>query len=259
MSTAKAAATNLVKTADDPDLAFSQEELDQDVGAGVSTDARDNLVPLLTIIQKLSPQLSKSRPQYIPDAKAGDIYLKLMDNPLVDGEEGVLFQPCWFYLQYVEWTPIDQGGGWKGTYDALPKEASKDTGGKRVRWRMPNGTEIIETRYYAGLVYRDGISYPYVIPFSSTGHTVAKQWMSKIGGIRRADKKPAPFWYYIWRLKTKEQSNAAGTWFAWDINPERKVSTEEYQIGKQLNDAFRAKRLAPAQERTSSDESDTPF
>ena len=103
--------------------AFFDQMTPEDAGAGLSTAAEDNLVPMMRILQTLSPQAKANNPDYIPGAKPGDIWLRNSDYPPISGAEGILFQPCYFSQDYVEWIPRSAGGGLVARHAALPTEA----------------------------------------------------------------------------------------------------------------------------------------
>lgn len=209
-------------------------------GKGVSTDQADNLIPLIYVLQPLSPQVNKRNPAYIKDAEPGDIWLRNYQDPIVKGEEGIIFQPCFFSKDWVEWVPRDDGGGFVARHDELPKDAKliEDDKGRK-KYVRPNGHEVIETRYHAGYVYTDTGPVGYVIPLTSTGHTVSRDWMFRMNNKQLPSGEKAPSWAFLYRLKTKERSNAAGTWFTYEIQEEGWVQTEEdLDRGFQLHNAF---------------------
>jgi hypothetical protein len=222
-----------------------------DAGKGVSTDQADNLIPLIYVLQPLSPVCNKRDPSYIEGAEPGALWLKNSANPIVDGETGFVFQPCFFSKDWVEWVPRDAGGGYAGRHATLPKEAKELRDPKnpqKVKYVMPNGNECIETRYHAGYVLTDNGPLPYVIPMSSTAHTASRGWMFMMNGKRLGGNK-LPSWACTYRLKTKQKSNAAGTWFTWDIIDEGYVPDQEtYDAGKALFDAFNSGAKTYAEE-----------
>lgn len=212
-----------------------------DAGKGVSSLQEDNLVPLIYILQAQSPQVNKRSPDFIPGAEAGAIWLRNTTAPIVPGETGILFQPCYFSKDWVEWVPRDNGGGFVGRHERCPSDAKKITDPQnpnRVQFICQNGNEVKETRNHIGLVLLDGEALPYVIPMTSSGHTVSRQWMFMMNA-KHTSAGRAPSWACIYRLKTKERSNASGTWFTWDVTDAGWVQTEaEYLRGKELNAAF---------------------
>lgn len=233
------------------------ERMAADVGKGTSQDQSDNLVPLIYVLQALSPQVNERKPDYIKGAKSGDIWLRNANNPIVPGATGILFQPCYFFKDWVEWKPRDSGGGYIGRHESLPEDATQQADPKnanRVRFIRPNGNEVIETRYHVGrVILGAGHALPYVIPMTSSGHTVSRQWMFMMNNVQIGGK-PAPSFGTLWRLKTKERSNASGTWFTWDISPAEAVpgisvvtpqgvfvaSMDDYERGQRLFNSFEA-------------------
>jgi len=238
-----------------------ERELQADAGKGVSTEADDNLVPLIYVLQPLSPQVQQG-PAYIQGASAGDIWLKNASDPIVKGSEGIWYMPCAMYLRWTEWIPRDKGGGFVASYEYFgrnnpPPGASRDESEKgRPRFRFATGNECVETRYEAGYVWRDGQPMPYVIPFKSTGHTVARGWMTRRGSLRRKDGTIWPSWSHIYRLTTTTKRNNLGLWYIFNVGdpvlyiPGHGKPYEEglkivggdykaaYKLGKQLEEAF---------------------
>src|SRR4051794_39468649 len=90
-------------------------------GVGLSTDVSDNLIPLIYILQPLSPQVMKKNPAYIEGAEAGDIWLKGASDPIVKGDDGIIFCPCAFWKNHTEWRPREQGGGLVRIYHNDPR------------------------------------------------------------------------------------------------------------------------------------------
>lgn len=223
--------------------AFLAQHAD-DAGKGVSTDREDNLVPLIYVLQPLSPQVMRSKPEYIPGAEPGAIWLRNAPNPILKGEDGFLFQPCHFWKDWVEWVPRKAGGGFVGRHDDCPSDAQIQTDPQnpnKLKHIRPNGNEVIETRYHAGFVIRpDMVPAPYLIALSSTGHTVSRSWMASMGQ-KQLGGKIAPSWACLYKLTTRERTNASGTWFTWSVADNGWVkSEEEYLRGKALYEAFAA-------------------
>jgi len=225
--------------------AFLADKINEDAGKGVSNLADDNLVPLVYILQAQSPQCSKRSPDYVEGAETGAIWLRNSGLPAVPGDEGILFQPCYFQKDWVEWIPRSAGGGFAGRHDERPAEAKEQAldpqNPKKLSWVLPNGNTLSETRYHIGYVITpDGATFPYVIPMASSGHTVSRGWMFLMNS-KQIGSHRAPSWAALYRLKTKERSNAAGTWSTWDITDAGWVKTaEEYARGAALHASFAA-------------------
>jgi hypothetical protein len=222
--------------------AFLQAQIVADAGRGTSQAAEDNLIPLVYVLQGLSPQINRRGPDYIDGAKDGDFWLK-GTKTVFDGDEGFLFQPCYFDKDWVEWVPRIKGGGLVGRYptcpdDAVETEVESDDKPGTMQKKMvrPNGNEMIETRYHVGyVILPDGSAMPYVIPFKSTGHTVSKQWMVLMNS-KQVPGGSAPSWACLYRLTTKQRTNAAGTWNVIEVQDAGWVQTQaEYDRGQKLN------------------------
>lgn len=234
-----------------------------DVGKGTSTAQEDNLIPLLYVLQGLSPQVNKRGDAYIQDAEPGDIWLRNAPKEIIKSDEGLVFQPCAFSKNWVEWVPREQGGGRRAMfnyedlkYDPEKKKATLKTpngvielkvdyrdGNTNVPlFKLPNGNDLVETRYQTGFAEVNGKALPYVISFKSTGHTVAKEWMGKQLQHSQIDgKNPDPAWLYFYRLSTKMRKNKDGEWFVLQVADMDRVATaEEFARGKSLFTAVMA-------------------
>jgi hypothetical protein len=212
--------TQLTTTAVDPDL---ERMIEADAGKGVSTSQADNLVPLIYILQPLSPQVLQGN-AHIDGAHAGDIWLKNAPEPVTSGADGIWFQPCVMYQKWTEWVPRDKGGGFMGSYDfhgydKLPAGAERDLKvTSRPRFWFPrSGHELIDTRYEAGLAWQHGDALPYVIPFKSTGHAVSRGWMTKRVNQRRKDGTIWPSWSFLYKLTTVQRQNNLGSWYVFEV------------------------------------------
>lgn len=222
------------------------EMMERGGGRGVSTDQADNITPLIYILQSQSPQVLKRNPAYIQGAEAGCIWLRNVANPIVSGEEGIIFQPCFFTKDWVEWIPRDAGGGFVGKHLQLPRDATRDDRvTNKPRFVMPNGNELRETRYHMGYVYGHADApLPFVIPMSSSGHTISKSWMGLQNAKRTKGGKRADAFAYLYSLKTRLRTNAQGEWFTWDIGDYSQVSSiEDYRRGEELYEYFKEGKL----------------
>lgn len=292
MTPAKAADTEVTELRRGPpaELAGMVEE---DAGKGVSTRQEDNIVPMIYILQAQSPQCMRGQPAYIPGAGAGMLWLKGQEDEdaFVDGEDGALFQPCSFWTNYVEWVPRDEGGGggqgYVAQHDLLEGETEeqllarlniverddpKNPGGRKLWGFRDNNHILIHTRYHAGYVvaWHDLPPLPFVIPFSSTGHTVSREWMMKMNNQFVKNSKgvmvKAPSWAKLYRLRTKMRTNKVGSWYQMTVADGGWVQTaDDYERGRALHMAFASgeKTAEAPQQNTAgagtSEEVDVPF
>src|SRR3954466_10976413 len=75
------------------------KELEQDAGRGFSQKAEDSVVPLIRILQDLSPQVKTRDPAYIEGAMPGDI-LVAATGTLFKGNKGIDVVPFAFQRHY---------------------------------------------------------------------------------------------------------------------------------------------------------------
>jgi len=222
------------------------EDMQQYAGMGVSTDASDRVVPFVSVLQDMSPQTKKRDPSYIDGAEPGMILLT-NTKKLVAGDEGILFQPCFFHKVWVEWIPRANGGGFVGTHIVRPADAKLvkyhgDDGRERQGWRTPDGNDLIETRYHYGHLLNDRqeITGAAVISFSSTGHTASRQWMElmnqhKVRGVL------APSFFRSYRLTTTLKKNAQGEWFTWSVEDGEWINNRDVrEAGHSLYEAIKS-------------------
>lgn len=235
-------ATELAKVASGGVSSLLAERMARDAGKGVSKDQSDNMVPLIYILQAQSPQVLKRNPAYIEGAEAGSIWLRGIGDPIVSGEEGFLFQPCYFSKDWVEWIPRDAGGGFVTRHAQLPSDAENKPDPRnpnRQNYVRPNGNQLRETRYHAGLVHGRGAPMPFVIPMASSGHTTSRSWMFLMNSKQLPNGGTAPSFAQLFRLRTKLRTNAQGEWFAWDVADEGWIEdVKTYELGLALHDAF---------------------
>lgn len=216
-------------------------------GRGVSQRAEDRIVPMLTVLQPMSPQVDRQNPAFVEGAEPGAMLLKTSPIPIVKQGGAILFQQCYFSRHYVEWKPREQGGGFVARHDAMPEDVREvpfnqnDPEGRK-RFVRPRGTEVIDTRYHVGNVImpEHHLVMPFVIPFSSTGHTVSRTWHNFMNNARLADGSLADSWQKLYRLTTRRRQNAAGTWFIIEPTPDRWVTAEEDEIGLRLFESLSA-------------------
>lgn len=179
-------------------------------GAGTSSDPEHNTIPMIYVLQTNSPQVNKRNDKYVKDAEPGDLWLKNGVTPVVKGTEGVLFQPCHLQWAWVEWKPNREG--FVAAHNTRPADASQqqtDPNDDRLSWVRSNGNLVVETCYVYGLI---NMHQPYVIPLSSSGFRVARDWNTDIRN-RKHNGRTLPVFGTKYKLKTVLRNNAKGEWF----------------------------------------------
>lgn len=185
--------------------------------------AKDLLIPRMTILQSLSPQINKKKPEYIEGAELGDF---------CDTGTGEVFKdtltllPCFYALIHLEWAPRDSGKGIvknHGTDSAILAQTTRDDRNRNV---LPNGNYVAETATFYCLNITAGGRRCF-LPLSSTQLKAARRWLTLITNERltRQDgsEYQPPIFYRSWDCTAVEQSNAQGDWAGWKMSPAKTV------------------------------------
>lgn len=232
-----------------PALAATFEEMDE---LGFENATADSYaIPFLAILQSNSPQVKKTSGSYIDGATEG-MLLNTVKNSVVEAEEeGVLVIPCAYRQGFVEWVPRDSGGGFVTEYQ--PHEAPRTERDDDNRDVLPNGNELMDTRYHSLLMLNeDGSASPIVVAMTRTQVKKSKRWMSLMQDIRlpKADGSGTytpPMFSHVYRLKVVPEQKDEYSWWNWDIT---KVSMIEdgalVAQAKKLHDAIAAGEVREA-------------
>lgn len=236
----------------DPEM---RDAMAQDAGKGVSTAASDNIVPLIYILQSLSPPVLRQKQEYIPGALAGMFWMR-GTKEVVDGEEGIPVILCHMNHLWIEWR--QDRGGFVQRHATKPTDAEwtpDPKNPKKGQWLLENGNYVAETREHA--VVRADTGEAYVLPLSGSNHGPARQWMTNCNRKRvpGTDLKAA-LWGYVWRIKTVAASDGEHDWFKLAVDDAGEPDEEGnptplltwnlengpalYKLAKQLNADFGA-------------------
>ena len=222
------------------------ESLPADAFAGTGSGfenvtASDLLIPRLTILQGLSPQVSQGRPEFDPKARVGMIY----DVGLQQCFEGaVVFLPVHYNKVWLEWAPRSSGKGLIATHDTseILKQTRADHDNRAT---LDNGNYIVETAQLYGLNTSAGWRKSF-IPMSSTQLKKVRRLLT----LAMSEKLPgtndiAPLYYRTYELSTVPEGNARGNWMGWKV--ERGRALPEFDGWREIVEdvkAFRAMLLA---------------
>jgi hypothetical protein len=206
---AKASASNLP--------AISGDGFEEFAGAGLeNVGSNDILIPRLTILQSLSPQLNKKKAEFIEGSEIGSIV------DVGTGEmfpEGVLFLPVHYRKEYLEWAPRASGQGLVKVHSdaSILDQAPRNDRNQNV---LPNGNYIAETAQWFGLNLTADRRKCF-IPMASTQLKKSRKWMTLATSerLKRPDGSEfaAPLFYRSYKLTTGTESNSQGEWASWAI------------------------------------------
>jgi hypothetical protein len=248
----------------EPQLPAEQEEYlaltEQYAERGVSFKAEDQLVPLIYVLQALSPQVEKRGDNYIEGAEAGDFWLRNSLDPIRNGEEGIIAVPVDMFRTWIEWLP--NRGGFVARHNAPPgdmvaKMIRGDDGREREVMVRGNGNFIVDTREFYIMVDGD----PYVFPCSSTKHTFARSWQTMFHRFKHPKTgKILPAFAHKYRISTVPQSNVHGKWFGLKFEDAGKSSLDELKAGIAFSNAIaEGERKAEAPIASGESKEDIPF
>lgn len=205
-----------IKTSPNSLVAGSLADLLAD-NAGAGTEGvslADIIMPRLSIIQTLSPQLKKNKPEFIEGAEVGMI-LNAATKALSRTANVI---PCHYIRHHVEWKP-NRGGYVKdhGPDEAIMKTSTRDDKHFDI---LPNGNIIMPTPTWYCLDVDNDLSQV-VIPMSRTNGRPSKDWMSQATSEKlehpTRGKFPAPLFYRSWTLTPFERSEGENDWFVWSV------------------------------------------
>ena len=242
MADGKAVATKIqgaVQAFDDDFLNEAAEYGD----AGRTKGIEDNVVPFLSLLQDMSPEVKKRDPEYVEGAEPGYI-LNKATRKLYAPDTGLVVQPWATDRCINQWVPREAGGGFQGRHPiqgtvedsmrALGAEQRPDPKDPtKFDWVLPNGHQLIDTRYvYVNELEVEfekdadgkilGVSKvlsasPAVISFSSTGHTVAKKWSTLRNNSVLPNGQEHPIWFKMYLMSSKPAKNNKGDFFVLDF------------------------------------------
>lgn len=263
MSTAVATKKNTDVSADLMDDIFDN------AGEGAAFDSSEMQIPFVRLLQPLSPQLNKKKPEYIEGASAGDAFNNVTGQ-YWDGEKGITVIPCFQTTKYLEFIPRDQGGGFRG--EISPNDpVLQRTERQGAKEMLPHGNELVKSdQHFCLIVEEDGSFQPAVIDMKSTQLKVSRRWKTQIAMQKIKHPKDGrmitpPVYATMWQLRSVEESNDQGSWSNWTVEKVGLVDNRDLLLeAKAFRDSIMAGEVkaAPEESPTGSsnmDGDDIPF
>jgi len=164
-------------------------------------------VPFLRLLQKLSPQIDKKKPEYIDGAEDGMFFNTITKKLIGSVFECVVLK---FERIYIEWKP--NRGGFV-SYHAPEHAEQLATDRTFGKWRTSTGNELQENYVYLVLVAgheQDGVM---VLSLSSTAIRAAREWNRLMTTHILPNGKKALPYYLIWHITTEYKENEKGSWY----------------------------------------------
>ena len=197
-----------------------------DSGAGMENVDRDETrVPFVRVLQPKSPQVDESAGGIIiPGAKPG-MLIHMTTEEVWPGDGSVEFVSCYREKDFVEWVPVDAGGGLMGRYrwDDPKVVDLRAKQGRFGKLKTPEGTEIVQTFYLYGLLIPpDKLERRVVIGFTSTQLKKYQAVIDRVDSVKfvvDGKVKQPPLFAWRWRIKTMPEKNKKGSWFGIRFEP----------------------------------------
>jgi hypothetical protein len=119
------------------------DDIFESAGEGASFDSSEMQIPFVRLVQALSPQINKKKPEYIEGVSQGDAF-NTVTKEYWDGEKGLTVIPCFQATKYLEFVPRESGGGFQGEIqpDSPLLQQAKRNGAKEM---LPNGNELVKS------------------------------------------------------------------------------------------------------------------
>ncbi|RPI08170.1 MAG: hypothetical protein EHM65_10655, partial [Acidobacteriales bacterium] len=130
-------------------------------------------IPFIRVLQKLSPQLNRNKPEFVDGAQEGDWYNTLLKRAYGPSIDAVVLK---FEHVAIEWRP--DRGGFAGYHSMENAERIATAESKRVfgGWKTPEGNSLQEAYVYMVLLAdapHEGLA---VVSLSSSAIKTAREW-----------------------------------------------------------------------------------
>lgn len=185
--------------------------LEEFAGQGLEDiDSSDRSIPFVKVLEKNSPEI-----ETVPGARPG-MFINTATNELFDS---IRIVPVTREHSFVEWVPIDSGGGLVASY-GLTEPISLWAKTQRGKIKLKNGNDLVETFYlYCILLPKDedGDPTPVVVSFTSTRIKAYKTIVNRSDSImlRGAGgrKFKAPWFCHVWVLTSEKKVDGNQSWY----------------------------------------------
>lgn len=215
-------------------LAERPDWMNTDAGRGSeNVGSNDITIPRIEIIQQLSPQHNKKKPEYIEGAEAGMAF-NTGSATLYKGP--ILFIPVYFTKEWLLWKDIKKGGGFGGSFatEELANAA-------KVSQEIPNDWEVVDTYIHYVMVLKAGSTMEKplfeeaVLSMSKSQAKVSRNFntLVKMAGGDRFSR--------VYQLEVVDDQNKDGQdYFNWKVTPKGFVSKPMYEAAERLYEVIKA-------------------
>lgn len=193
-------------------------------GAGMGATLDEMQIPFVRLLQKDSKECIKGEAKFIEGATPG----KLLNMATGELTDELAIVPVQKRAIYVEWVPLDKGGGFVGTHEvnspviAEATEAAKkaDPKAKYPALKSKDGNDIVYTIELFAIVatpdLRECVGFV-VIPFSGSKHRVIRGYVTKINMMPKSQQ--AALYSFVARLSSFDDKNKQGRFSNYKLEP----------------------------------------
>lgn len=198
-------------------------------------------IPFIKLAQDLSPQLKKSKPEYIEGLVVGDFF-----NSVTGNNYGKTFDFTVIKFEHIftEWKP--NRGGFVGYHDV--DEAYKiAVSTKFNEMKTSEGNDLIETYMYYILMSgkeKDGVL---ILSASSTAIKNAKKLNSMMNMQYFANGDKALPYHQVYTAKSSMVSDSKNEWWVIDFSFKEFVNETLYLAAKEQRTLIKSKTIDYAQ------------
>ena len=191
---------------------------------GVGMD--DVTIPRLDVLQDLSPQIKKNKPEYIEDAEPGMLW-NTVTNELYGNK--VQFVPVFYRKEFVIWKDINAGGGFRGAH-----ETKQEAVNALMELEDAENCDIVDTGQQFGLIV-DGDSVQEVVMSMSKSKNKVNRQLNSMIKIRGGDRFSTAY-----EVRAVEDQNAAGQDY-WNmaVKPLGYVNQDIFRRAEKLYEAVK--------------------
>ena len=194
-------------------------------------------IPFIRVLQKLSPQLNKNKPEFIGEAAEGDVFNTTTKEVYGPNLAVVVLK---FEHVFIEWKPNRGGFVSYHTPENAERLAVDKTFGK---WKTKDGNDLVENYVYLLLIEGHESEGPVVLSLSSSMIKLAREWNRLMTTHIMDDGSRARPYYLVWKLTTKYNENDKGTWYSFDVAFSRYIDERVYAITKQERVALPSRKV----------------
>lgn len=194
----------------------------EDEGAGQAGVGSEHLaLPFIRLIQNGSPERKKSNAKFIEGAEEGDIF-NTVTRELYKSDKGIYVVPCAFKMAYLEFVPLDDGGGFVGELSATDPDVLASRRDENNKDMLPNGNELVKSaQHYVYVVDQNTGDYQQaILGMQSTSLKTSRAWNTQIKmQTAMVDERriKLPSFGTVWHLTTVEKTKDTYTWYEWSV------------------------------------------